>query len=164
MSEDISWIDRAKQLVSYHKEALDFIERAGEQLPAHPGHAGILSRLWVESDGLDDTICSLLHELNSHLLEEQATMDTTRGASMRPTIMDEQSLFYECSWNLLWDDEARGISVNLAIDASTNLFEAHVRSIGASETFGTRFPLSESNLKEALTDAYVSEVTSGSDQ
>ena len=127
-------------------------------------HTNILSRLWVESDSLDETICSLLDDLNRHLIEEKATLDTTRGASMRPTIMEEQSLFYDCSWNLLWDNEKRGISVNLAIDSGTNIFEAQVRSIGATESFGVRYPLSESDLKDALTNAYVAEVTLDSRQ
>ena len=159
MSEDTSWIERAKLLVSYHEEATDFIRRAAEQLPVSHVHTNILSRLWVESDNLDETICTLLNDLNQHLVEGKATMDTTRGASMRPTIMDEQSLFYDCSWNLSWDDDTRGVSVNLAIDSDTNIFESHVRSIGASESFGLRYPLSESDLKEALTNAYVAEVT-----
>jgi hypothetical protein len=160
LSEEISWVERARALVAYHQEALDFIRRAGEHLPASPSHALALCRLWVEADALDMMLCSLLDEMNAHLLNAKAEMDTTRGASMRPSVLDEERLFYDCSWTLLWERN-RGVSVNLSVEAETGAFEARVLAMRSRQSHGIRFPIVESNLKEALTNAYFAEATHG---
>ena len=114
MSEELFWLEKAKKMVSYRQEALDFIDRAGEQLPVNPTDAPALSRLWVEADQLDEMICSLLDEMNAYLIEGKGDLDTTRGASVRPYASDQESLVYECAWSLFWDD-VKAVSVNLAI-------------------------------------------------
>lgn len=158
MTNEFSWLDRAKRLIEYHPDALDFIRRAGEQLPVSPGEAGLVSRLWSESDMLDGLICNLLEEMNVSLRQAQGEVDTTRGVAVRATGLSEESIFYECSWSLLWDD-GDGISVNLAIEPGTDRFDAEVRAIGASEIVKLRYPFTESDLKDALTTAYVAEAT-----
>ncbi|MCI0821930.1 MAG: hypothetical protein J4N34_00740, partial [Chloroflexi bacterium] len=66
MADSGAWLDRARQLVDYHREALDFINRVSGQFPVNDSHAGHLSRLWVEADGLDQMVCSLLEDVNIH--------------------------------------------------------------------------------------------------
>ncbi len=162
MAEGADWLERIRKRVSYYEEALDFIGRVGKQLDVTPADAPALCMLWVEADALDETICSLVSEINDGLLEGRGELDITRGASVRPTGPtpgpDQESVFYECSWTLTWDD-ALGVSVNLAIDPRVMMPEGEVRAAKAGLTRRTRYPLEESDLKGALADAYVAEVT-----
>jgi hypothetical protein len=158
MSEKLSWIERAEKLVKYHDEAFDFVRRASEQLPVFPEDAHAVARLWVEVEQLDSLVCGLLDEMNTGLLNGKADMDTTRGASMRTGMMDDQYVAYECSWMLLWE-RGFGVAVNLAIDPRSRAWEANVQSLKSRGSQSIRFPLSEIELKDALVDAYVSEAT-----
>ena len=158
MSEELSWIERAKKLVEYHEEAQDFVRRVGKQLPTGPSDALAVSELWVEADRLDDLICSLLDEMNTGLVGGNAELDTTRGASIRPAGFEEEAVFYECSWTLQWG-EHRGVLVNLAVEPSARLYEVNVHAIQAEETRSIRHPVTESELKEGLINAYVIETT-----
>ena len=159
MAERDSWLDRARRLVAYHQEALDFIERVSDQLPVNESYAGLLSRLWVEADELDQMVCSLMEDLNSHLVQGEGVMETTRGAVVRPSLLAEEALFFECAWSLTWGD-GKSILLRLAIDASTGIFEAQTSGQLSSSTHSVRFPISESALKDALADVYVTEATS----
>ena len=160
MSEDLSWIERAKKLVEYHEEAQDFVRRVGEQLPTGPSDAWAVSELWVEADRLDDMICSLLDEMNTGLEDGNAELDTTRGASMRPADFEEEAVFYECSWTLQWRDN-RGVVVNIAVEPNARSYEVNVQAIRAEESQRIRHPVTELELKEALINAYVVETTRG---
>ena len=157
--DDLSWLERARRLVDYHQEALEFIGRAGQQIPANPTHALAVGRLWLEADGIDDRVCTLLDELNSGLLGGNGELDTTRGVAMRPSQLGEEGVFYSCSWSLLWGG-GRGVSLDLSIEPRSGTFEALVRSVRGVDSTSVRFPFSDSDLKEALVSAYVVEATS----
>lgn len=158
MAEPGFWLDRAKKLVGYHHEALDFINRVGDQLPVNESHASQLRLLWVEADELDQMVCSLLEDVNTHLIEGSGEMDTTRGADVRPSLLADDALFFECAWSLTWAD-GKAISLNLAIDASTGIFEVLTSGHISQATRSVRFPVSESALKDAFTEVYVAEAT-----
>ena len=158
MAESRAWLDRAKRLVGYHQEALDFIDRVRGQLPVDDSYAVYLSRLWVEADELDQTVCSLLEDVNHHLIEGSGEMDTTRGAAVRPSLLAEETLFFECSWSLTWSN-GKSISLGLAIDATTGVFEALASGQLSNTTQTVRFPVTESALKDAFTQVYVVEAT-----
>ncbi len=161
MSSESSWTDRAKKLVAYHRDALDFIRRAGDQLPVSQDDALALGRLWVEADGLDELVCTLLDQLNNDLLNGEAEFDTTRGASLRRSRLDDQeTLFFDCAWSLKW--EGCSVVVNLSVDAKTSLYEAQVAAGSAKEMHPVSHPISESALKAALVSAYVAEATQSS--
>ena len=159
MAESGSWLDRARQLIDYHQEALDFIDRVSNQLPVKASYAGHLSRLWVEADRLDQLVCSLLEDVSSHLISGSGEMDTTRGAAVRPSLLAEESLFFECAWSLTWGG-GKAISLALAIDAATGIFEAQASGSSSGATQPVRVPISESALKDAFTEVYVAEATS----
>ena len=162
MSSELSWTDKAKKLVAYHLEARDFIRRAGDQLPASPDDALALGRLWLEADTLDELVCTLRDELNTDLLKGEAHFDTTRGASVRRSRLDDQeTLFYDCTWSLTW--EGGSVVVNLSVDAKTSLYEAQVAAGSAKEVHPVPHPMSENALKAALASAYVAEATQSSD-
>jgi len=160
LREELSWIERAKKLVEYHEEAQNFVRRVGKQLPTGPSDALAVSELWVEADRLDDMICSLLDEMNTGLVGGNAELDTTRGASIRPAGFEEEAVFYECSWTLEWGNN-RSVLVNLAVEPSARLYEVNVHAIQAEETRSIRHPVTESELKEGLINAYVIETTRG---
>lgn len=158
MGAETSWTGEAKKLVAYHREAQDFIRRAGDELPVSTDDALALGRLWVEADKLDELVCTLLDKLNKELLEGKAEFDTTRGASVRRSRLDDgETLFYDCAWSLTW--EGCSVVVNLSVDAKTSLYEAQVAAGAAKEVLPVSHPISESALKAALVSAYVAEAT-----
>ncbi|MCH8063016.1 MAG: hypothetical protein IH861_10985 [Chloroflexi bacterium] len=158
MSSETSWTDKAKKLVAYHSEAQDFIRRAGDELPVSPDDALTLGRLWEEADGLDELVCTLLDQLNNDLLKGEAEFDTTRGASVRRSRLDQQeTLFYDCTWSLTWG--GCSVVVNLSVEGKTSLYEAQVAAGSANEVHPVSHPISESALKAALVSAYVAEAT-----
>ncbi|MCI0438329.1 MAG: hypothetical protein L0177_04265 [Chloroflexi bacterium] len=159
--EKPGWLDRARRLREYRREALEFIERVQSQFPVSRDHARAVSLLWYEADQRDDTVCSLLAEVNSGLLESSGEMDITRGASLRAIgfgmgLPPEQAVFYECAWSLAWGSD-RGISVVLAIDPRNSAFDAHVRALKTRESHRVPYPFTDADLKEPLTLAYLSE-------
>ena len=158
MKEDLLWITRAKRLVEYHEEATDFVNRVLKKLPSGSSDALAVGELWLEADRLDPLICALLNEMNEALLEGRAELNTTRGASMRLAGFEEEALFYECSWTLEWA-ENRGVMVNLAIEPSAKFYSANVHAMLAEQPEMIQHPIHESELKEALINAYVIEAT-----
>ncbi|MCI0795954.1 MAG: hypothetical protein J4N99_03990 [Chloroflexi bacterium] len=158
MADSGAWLDRARQLVDYHREALDFINRVSGQFPVNDSHAGHLSRLWVEADGLDQMVCSLLEDVNTHLIDGSGQVETTRGAAVRPSLLADEALLFECAWSLTWG-EGKAVSLALAIDAATGIFEAQASGGSSGTTQAIRFPILESALKDAFTEAYVAEAT-----
>ncbi len=156
--DGLSWIERARRLTAYHAEAVDFVGRVGQSLPAAPADARAVRELWAEADRLDAMVCSLLDQMNSELLGGSGEMDATRGAAIRPMTFEEEALFYECSWLLEWG-RGRGVKVDLAVEPRTMFFDANVYGVSTDEKLNLPHPISESELKEGLVDAYVSEVT-----
>lgn len=162
MTEQISWTARAKKLVEYHDEAVDFVGRAAQQgLPSMPEDARAVAHLWLESELLDRTACGLLDQVNTDLLADEGEMDATRGASMHNSVMDEQYLAYECSWTLEW--EGKGIAVVLSVDPRTGGYEAQCLGVHSGEVVSLRFPIADAEIQDALTETYVAETVSGRD-
>ncbi len=156
--DGLSWIERARRLAAYHAEAVDFVSRVGQSLPAAPADARAVRELWAEADRLDATVCSLLDVMNSELLGGSGEMDATRGAAIRPMTFEEEALFYECSWLLEWG-RGLGVKVDLAVEPRTMFFDANIYALTTDEKINLPYPISESELKDGLVDAYVSEVT-----
>ena len=71
----------------------------------------------------------------------------------------EEGVFYSCSWSLLWGG-GKGVAVDLSIEPQSGILEAQVRALRGIQLTNVRFPLSDSDLKEALISAYVAEATS----
>ena len=158
MNDAHSWIDRARRLVAYHAEATDFVRRVGQSLPASPQDAAAVRELWAEADRLDATVCSLLEEMNRELLGGAGQLDVTRGADIRPLTFEEEALFYECSWVLEWG-RGRAVKVDLAVEPRTMFFDANVHAVSADDKTNLPHPISESELKDSLVNAYVAEAT-----
>ena len=156
--DGLSWIQRARRLTEYHAEAVDFVQRVGQSLPATPADARAVRELWAEADRLDAMVCSLLDQMNSELLGGSGEMDATRGAAIRPMTFEEEALFYECSWLLEWD-HGRCVKVDLAVEPRTMFFDANVYALATDEKINLPHPIIESELKDGLVDAYVSEAT-----
>ena len=158
MNDTPSWTDRAKRLVAYHAEATDFVRRVGRSLPASPRDAAAVRELWAEADRLDAMVCSLLETMNGELLGGAGETDVTRGASIRQLTFEEEALFYDCSWLLEWG-RGRAVKVDLAVEPRTMFFDANVHAVSADEKTNLPHPISESELKDGLVNAYVAEAT-----
>ena len=156
----LSWIERARRLAAYHAEAVDFVARVGQGLPAAPGDARAVRELWAEADRLDAMVCSLLDEMNRELLGGSGEMGATRGAAIRPLTFEEEALFYECSWLLEWG-QGSTVKVDLAVEPRTMFFDANVYALTTEEKINLPHPIIESELKDGLVDAYVAEATYG---
>ena len=161
--EPMSWIERARRMVSYHQEATDFIRRASSAFPVSAEHAQILMQLWVEADLLDSVILPLLDELNAELMDGQGEIDTKRGVSVQRSDSAElpgtnaEDVVYECFWSLVWT-EKKGISVVLSV-IEDGVF--YVQSIGNASSYEHRvgFPVSIGALQDALVATFVAEST-----
>ena len=162
-SRQITWTERARRMVAYHAEALDFIDRAAEHYPVSAADAGALTRLWMEADGIDDLILPLLDELNSELVGGSGELDTTRGVSLLSSALSDITdtaalvVVYECSWSLKWADGC-GASVNLAIDAE-GMFYAKVRGEASATKKLPAFRSLQAGSRNALVAVYFAEAT-----
>ena len=156
MSEG-SWLDEARKLAEYRKEAIPFLLRASKRFDVSPSHAKAVGRLWLEADKLDSLIYSLLEELNNGLLSGKGEIDATRGASVKPH-HGADTLLYECTWSLVWE-KAYGINVSLAVEPSPLSFEIRVASLKAAEDETLSFPPETNSLKNALTNSYAAEAS-----
>ena len=156
MRDSGSWLDRAKRLLNYRREAAEFIERVSQQLPVSPSDAASVSLLWEEADELDAMVCSLLNEMNAGLMAGRAELDTTRGAV--PAGAD--GVTYECSWTLAWND-GLGLSVKLSTDPRSSTLTLLVRSTRSAEERRVPHPTTEDDFKLALAQAYAAEASIG---
>ena len=156
MTDSASWLDEAKKLLEYRREAAEFLDRAAQQLPVSYGDAGAVAALWHEAERLDTIVCTLLSEMNAALLEDGGELDTTRGASP----VDADGIVYECSWTLDWSDRQR-LSVKLSTEPRHSTFDLAVRAVRASEERRVPYPVTEDSLKHALANAYAAEAGTG---
>ena len=153
-----SWLEEAKKQVEYTKEALSFLNRARQQFETSPTHARAVAKLWLAADQVDELICTLLEEMNQGLLEGMGELDTTRGAAIRPVGMEEETLFYDCTWSLAWSED-KGIAVNLAVEPRSQILQVQVWARQAMDREAISFPIHDDALKEALVMIYVAEAT-----
>ncbi len=156
MRDSSSWLDRARRLLKYRREAAEFIERVSQQLPVSPSDAASVSALWEEADELDPMVCGLLNEMNAGLIAGRAELDTTRGAMPVGT----DGVTYECCWTLAWDD-GLGLSVKLSTDPKYSTLELLVRSTRSAEERRVPYPTTEDDFKLALAQAYAAEASIG---
>ncbi len=156
MTDSSSWLDRAKRLLEYRREAAEFLDRVGQQLPVSPSDAASVSLLWAEADELDAMVCGLLNEMNAGLMDGRAELDTTRGAIPAGT----DGVTYECCWALAWSD-GLGLSVRLSTDPRYSTLELLVRSARSAEERPVPYPTAEGDFKLALAQAYAAEASIG---
>lgn len=156
------WITQTREFLELCREAREFVERASETFPrAQAEDALAVARLWQNATDLDPRIYGLLDELNRGLLGGQGEIDMTRGASARslmPGVVEEELLFYECTWTLSWDGTNHQIVVKLAVEPRMESFHLQVSSFNTFRPADVRFPIEEEQLKEALRKEYVREM------
>ncbi len=156
MRDSSSWLEGAKRLVTYRREAAEFLERVGQQLPVSPSDAASVSLLWEAADELDAMVCGLLNEMNAGLIDGRAELDTTRGAIPAGT----DGVTYECCWTLAWN-AGLGLSVRLSTDPRHSTLELLVRSARSAEERRVPYPTTEDDFKLALAQAYAAEASIG---
>lgn len=96
-----TWVDRTVRMVGYREEALDFLKRAGGQLPVFKSDLGIVCRLWAIADEYDEIICRALTEFDSAVFDTAGELDITRGAETRPTSENEPQVVFLCTWSII---------------------------------------------------------------
>ncbi len=163
--QDKDWIERARSMVAYHAEALDFIRRAALPVLFDDADVRMLTRLWIEADDLDDMLMTHLSELNNSLIGGAGALDASRGVSQRPSAVSgltdfptEISAFFECSWSLVWADE-RAVIVTLELDVAAGVFHAYARGTKSSTEARIGYPITANSLQGALADTFVAEAT-----
>lgn len=160
----LPWIETIGRMLDYYPEACGFIQRASEHFPVTQEHTLLLLQLWTESDVLDGVILPKLSELNCELHGGKGILDTTRGVSTRQSALSEmtdeegEEVVFEFTWSLNWAAGGR-VSVIFSCD------EHGVRDVivrGGTSTYErrVRYPITGGSVEEALTMAYVAEVTS----
>jgi len=162
--EDTPWTERARRMVAYHQDALNFIRRASEHFAVSSEHVELVMRLWVDADDLDALVLPLLDALNVELLDGAAELDTTQGVSVQPSALgaiegtDAEEVVYECVWSLNWESD-RGVSVALSL-SSSSVFQVQARGSVSNREHRIGYPPTDTTLQEALTAVYVAEATS----
>ncbi len=148
-----TWVDRARRMVGYRDEALDFLARASDQVPVFEADVGLVCRLWAVADEHDEIMCRALTEYDSALFETAGELDITRGVETRPTPEEESRVVFLCTWTLA-RPEGQRVSCALYGDQMTGAVGLEVqdsRGVG----YPLPFPLGEpSALYEALSDAF----------
>ena len=148
-----TWVDRARRMVGYRDEALDFLARAGDQVPVFKADVALVCRLWAVADEHDEIMCRALTEFDSALFETAGELDITRGVETRPTQEDESRVAFLCTWAIA-RPEGKRVSCVLYGEQMTGAIGLEVQdSRGVS--YPLPFPLGEpSALYEALSDAF----------
>ncbi len=156
------WIAQTREFLELTREAREFVERAAETFPkAIVEDAQAVARLWQHAAALDPQVYPLLEEINQHLLEGKGEVDMTRGASVRsilPGVVQEELLFYECTWTLNWEEANHQIFVKLAVEPQMESFHLQVSSFNTLRPVDVRLPVEVEQFKEALKKVYVQEV------
>ncbi len=120
------WIDRTSRMVGYREEALDFLERAGSQLPVFESDLGIVCRLWAVADEYDEIICRALTEFDSAVFDTAGELDITRGAETRPTSENEPQVVFLCTWSVI-RPEGQSVSCILCGEQLTGALSMEIR-------------------------------------
>jgi len=144
-----AWTEQVRQLLEYHREAGEFLQRVRQRFPqAHPRHIASVARLWLSADDLDPLVCSTLEDLNRAFLEGRGDLDLTRGASLRPDLMGREVLYYECAWTLTWDGGA--LRVRLSVEAGEGSPMLEVSAEEARERERLAYPVDPERFRQAL--------------
>ena len=147
------WVERARSMVGYRDEALDFIGRAGEQVPVFESDVGLVCHLWAVADEYDEIMCRALTAFDSALFDTEGELDITRGVETRPASETESSVIFICTWAIA-PPGRKGVGCILYGEQMSGAVGLEVRdSHGAS--YPLPFPLDNpSALYEALSDAF----------
>lgn len=148
-----TWVDRTRRMVGYRDEALDFLRRAGSQVPVFESDVELVCRLWAIADEHDEIICRALTEFDAALFDPVGELDITRGVETRPISGDESSVIFLCTWSVM---RPGGISVSCVLygEQMTGAVGLEVRDDGGS-SHPLPFPIAEpSDLYEALSDSF----------
>lgn len=78
-----------------------------------------------------------------------------------PILVPTEVLVYNCTWTLLWNDGARGVSIELGIEPQEGTLLVRVYAEHAPEVHDLSFPPEEEAVKEALLQTFVSEASHG---
>ncbi len=148
-----TWVDRTRRMVGYREEALDFLGRAGGQLPVFESDIGIVCRLWAIADEYDEIICRALTEFDTAVFDTAGELDITRGAETRTTSDNQPQVMFLCTWSLVRPG-GQSVSCILYAEQLTGAIGLEVQdSSGVSHRLP--FPLGEpSALYEALSDGF----------
>ncbi len=147
------WTDRARRMVGYRDEALDFLGRAGEQVPVFESDVGLVCHLWAVADEHDEVMCQALSEFDSALFDTAGELDITRGVETGPTSETESRVMFLCTWSVVRPGR-NSVACILYGEQMTGAVGLEVRdSHGVSHPLP--FPLDDPNaLYEALSDAF----------
>ncbi len=147
------WLGRARRMVGYRDEALDFLGRAGAQVAVFESDVGLVCRLWAVADEYDEILCRALSAFDSALFDVAGELDITRGVETRPTGEVESSVVFLCTWSVVRMG-SDGVSCILYSEQMIGDIGLEVRdSRGVSHSLP--FPLDDlSGLYEALGDAF----------
>ena len=147
------WVDRTSRMVGYRDEALDFLERAGGQLPVFESDIGIVCRLWAVADEHDEILCRALTEFDAVLFESAGELDITRGVETRPTSENESRVVFLCTWSVV-RPESLSVSCVLYGEQLTGAIGLEIRDYrGASHP--APFPISDpTELYKTLSDSF----------
>ena len=148
-----TWVDRTRRMAEYQDEALDFLRRAGEQVPVLESDLGIVCHLWALADEHDQIMCRALTEFDSALFETDGELDVTRGVEIRPAPDSESQVLFLCTWSIARGGQRR-ISCVLYGEQFTGVVGLEIQDSGGVGR-PLPFPLRESSaLYEALSDAF----------
>ena len=82
-SEIDVWVDRARRMVEYRAEAMDFLRRVGSMLPAAGTDVELVCRLWTAADEYDVTICEAVQRFDVAIFDVPGEIEITRGCRTR---------------------------------------------------------------------------------
>lgn len=147
------WVDRTSRMVSYREEALDFLARAGRQVPVFESDLGLVCRLWSVADEHDELLCRALTEFDSSVFEDAGELDITRGAETRATPDNEAQAVFLCTWATVRPD-GQSVSCILFAEQVTGAVGMAVRDHrGADHPLD--FPVSNpTDLYKTLSDVF----------
>ena len=156
------WIAETREFLELTKEAREFVERATQSFPrANPEDALAVARLWQYATALDPQVYRILGEINQGLMGGTGEVDLTRGASVRPLmpgVVEEEMLFYECTWTLTWEGTNHQIMLKLSVEPQLGSFHFQASGFNTFKPYELRFPMEEEQFKEALQKVYVKEM------
>ena len=147
------WVDRTRRMVGYRDEALDFLNRAGGQVPVFESDIGLVCRLWAVADEYDEIVCRALSAFDAALSGDAGELDITRGVETRPASEEESRVLFLCTWSVM-RTEQEGVSCILYGEQLTGAVGLEVRySQGVSQAIP--FPLvNPSDLYGTLSDSF----------
>ena len=147
------WIDRTARMVGYRDEALDFLERAANQVPVFESDVGLVCQLWAVADQHDEIMCRAITEFDSTLFDSPGELDITRGVETRAISENESQVMFLCTWSVT-RPEQQSVSCILYGEQSTGTLGLEVRDhYGVSQP--APFPIADpTELYKILSDSF----------